>query len=288
MKILITGGNGFIAKNLLEQLGSEYDITTTNSQELNLLNQDMVFNFLKENSFDVIIHSATYDAAPAHSTKDPTKVLENNLKMFFNLVRCSDYFKKMIYFGSGAEYNRGYWINMMNEKYFDKHVPEDQYGLSKYIMTKYALSHEKIYNLRLFAVFGKYEDWKVRIIPSLCYNATLNKPLVIKENKSFDFLYINDLVRIVKWFIENNPKEKVYNICSGNINDYQEIAEKIKNISEKNLEIIKEKESNIEYSGDNSLLLNEIIGFKFTPFDESLKELYEWYDKNKYEIFKEN
>ena len=35
-KILITGGNGFIAKNLLEGLG-EYDILAPNSKELNLL-----------------------------------------------------------------------------------------------------------------------------------------------------------------------------------------------------------------------------------------------------------
>ena len=289
MKILITGGNGFIAKNLIEQLNSEYDITSPNSQELNLLNQERVFNFLKENEFDVIIHTATYDAAPEHSIKDSTKVLENNLKMFFNIVRCEKYFDKMIYFGSGAEYNREDWVPKMKEDYFDEHIPTDQYGFSKYIMTKYALSNNKIYNLRLFSVFGRYEDWKVRIIPSICHDAILNNNnnIVINENKSYDFLHINDLVKIVKWFIENNPRETVYNICSGKSISFQEIAEKINNLSGKNLEIIKKSESDKGYSGDNSLLLNEMIDFKFKDFDESLKELYEWYSENKYEIFKE-
>jgi len=288
MKILITGGNGFIAKNLVEQLENKYEIISPNSKELNLLDQGKVFEFLKNNRFNIIIHTATYDAAPKHSIKDPTKVLENNLKMFFNIARCEEFFDKMIFFGSGAEYNRKNWIPKMSETYFDKYIPEDQYGFSKYIMTKYALSHDKIYNLRLFAVFGKYEDWKVRVISNLCYNAIFDKPLIITNDKFFDFLEIRDLVRIVKWMIENNPKEKVYNVCSGEVINCQGIAEKINHISGKNLEIIKEKESKIEYSGDNSLLLNEIKDFEFKNFNESLKELYEWHDKNKQELFQEN
>lgn len=286
MKILITGGKGFIAKNLFEQLGNEYDIISMNSKELNLLDSSKVLEFLKNNRFDVIIHAATYDAAPKHSTKDPAKVLENNLRMFFNIARCSEYFKKLIFFGSGAEYNRQNWIPKMKEDYFDDHVPEDQYGFSKYIMTKYALSHDKIYNLRLFAVFGKYEDWKVRIIPSLCINSILNEPMTIHDNRAYDFVYIEDLIRIVRWFIENTPKEKVYNICSGTVMRFQEIAERINKITNKNLEIVKEQESDIEYSGDNSLLLKELNGFSFRSFEESLKELYAWYDQNK-DNFKE-
>ena len=122
MKILITGGSGFIAKNLFEQLNNEYDISSLDVKELDLFDSPKVFDYLKENKFDVIIHAATYDAAAKFSTKDPAKVLENNLKMFFNIVRCKDYFGKMIYFGSGAEFSRENWIPKMNEDSFDKHI----------------------------------------------------------------------------------------------------------------------------------------------------------------------
>ena len=90
MKILITGGAGFIARNLSEQLSSAYNIVSLNSQELNLLDSGKVFDYLKSNPVDCLIHTATYDAAPRHSLKDPAKVLENNLKMFFNVARCKD------------------------------------------------------------------------------------------------------------------------------------------------------------------------------------------------------
>ena len=125
MKILITGGNGFIARNLFEHLNNEYTVLSCNSKELNLLESSKVAKFIRKKNFDVIIHTATYDAAPKHSTKKPSKVLEYNLKMFFNIVRFNDYFDKMIYFGSGAEFSRDNWIPRMKEDYFDKHVPTD-------------------------------------------------------------------------------------------------------------------------------------------------------------------
>ena len=288
MKILITGGNGFIARHLREQLDSGYVLLSPNSKELNLLDASRIFDYIKGNEFDVIIHAATYDAAPKHSTKDPSRVLEYNLKMFFNIARCKDYFDKMIYFGSGAEFGRENWIPKMKEDYFDQHVPVDQYGFSKYIMTKYAQLSGNIFNLRLFAVFGKYEDWRYRFISNACSNVVLNQPITINQNVFFDFMYVDDLIKIVKWFINNKPKKNVYNVCTGNINDFKTIAEKIIKISGKKLDIIIKTDSlGREYSGDNSLLLNELKGFEFSLIDDAIKDLYNWYELNKHIIEKD-
>jgi len=285
MKILITGGNGFIARNLFEQLSPEYTAVSYNSTELDLLDSSKVFNLIKSNQFDIVIHTATYDAAPKHSTKDPLRVLEFNLRMFFNLARCKDNFGKMIYFGSGAEFGRENWIPKMKEDYFDQHVPADQYGFSKYIMTKHTQLSSNIYNLRLFGIFGKYDDWRTRFIPNACCHAVLNLPIRINQNCFFDHLYIDDLIRIVKWFINNKPRNHVYNVCTGDIYDFKTIAEKIIKVSGKNVDIeIKTDGLSREYSGDNSLLLNELNGFKFSSIDESIKALYDWHDSNKHII----
>ena len=142
-KILITGGDGFIAKSLNEFLIDTCEIHLCNRQKLDLLNPKDVYNYVKTNKFDVIIHTANYDSVPTFSTKDPNKVLENNLTMFFNLTRCKEYFGKMIYFGSGAEFGRENWTSNMGEDYIDKYIPTNwQYGFSKYIMSQYSLSSD--------------------------------------------------------------------------------------------------------------------------------------------------
>jgi len=280
-KILITGGSGFIAKNLFENLKDKYEIMTPAREELDLLDSVKVFSYIKENNFDIIINAANYDAAPNFTKKDPSKVLEMNLNMFFNIARCEGYFEKMIFFGSGAEFDRDNWKPKMSEDYFDQHVPKDQYGLSKYIMTKYAQLSDNIYNLRLFAVFGKYNDWRYRFISNISSKAVLGLPIHVKQNSVYDFLYVDDLAKIVEWFIENKPKKNVYNVCHGRPFAWKEIAEKVVKISSKDLKIIIGSEGK-EYSGDSSLLLSEMKDLKFTPIDTSLKYMYEWYEQNKH------
>ena len=287
-KIFITGGDGFIAKSLYEAYDTKYDITSLNRKGLDLCDSQKVQTYLKNNQFDVVIHTANYDAAPEFTTKDRTKVLEQNLNMFFNIARCSDDFGKMIYFGSGAEFGRENWIPKMSEDYFDKHVPKDQYGYSKYLMTKHALLSDNIYNLRLFGLFGKHDDWRYRFIPNICCKAALNLPIVMKQNAIFDHLYIDDLTTIVEWVILNEPSNKIYNACSGETYDYKTLAKKVVDISSKNLNITIEKKGvRHEYSGDNSRLKSELPELAFTKIDNAIATLYNWYNENKHTIDKE-
>ena len=293
-KILITGGSGFIARSLHEEFSNCYflplkrNVLTPSRKELDLLNAQKVFDYIKENKFDIIIHSATYDAVPRFSTKDSALVLENNLKMFFNIARASDYFGKMIYFGSGAEAGREKWIPRMTEEYIESQMPKDQYGLSKHIMNEYAQLSNNIYNLRLFGVFGKFDDWRYRFVSNACCKTVLDMPITINQNVRFDYMDINDLVKIVKWFIDNDPKHHSYNVCSGKAYDYVTLANKILSLSLKDLRIIVNTPGlKKEYSGDNTLLKDTIKDFEFTDLDESIKELYNWFCVNKQIIQKE-
>ena len=106
--------------------------------EFNLLDEKAVFNLIKASSFDVVLHTATQNATV--NSKEPlNKVLDSNLRMYFNIARCNEYFGKMIYFGSGAEFDRRDYKPFMKEGYFDHSVPMDNYGFSKYVMNKYSL-----------------------------------------------------------------------------------------------------------------------------------------------------
>ena len=147
-------------------------------------------------------------------------------------------------------------------------------------MNKHSLKSSNIYNLRLFGVFGEDDDWRYRFIPNACCKAVLGKPIKMRFNSVFDYLYIDDLVKVVKWFINNTPKYKNYNICTGECYSYKDLAEKIKRVSGKDLDIVVENDTGgYEYSGDNTRFCEE-SGIKFQDIDDSIKKIYNWYNQN--------
>src|ERR1017187_2286296 len=117
MRILITGGSGFIGRNLAEQLASTYDVVAPPSAELDLLREQAVREYLSVHRFDVILHAAT--TRSNRRLASPPDLLDRNCRMFFNLVRNQGRFGKMIHFGSGAEYDKTGLPARVKEDYFD-------------------------------------------------------------------------------------------------------------------------------------------------------------------------
>lgn len=281
-RILITGATGFIGRNLKEQLEKEYHIKAPTSKELDLWNEGEVCTFLQKNNFDVILHCATHNETRT-SPKDLRYVFYGNLRMFFNLARWNDLYGRMFYFGSGAEYDMRYYIPKIKEDYFDTHVPVDDYGFSKYIMAKYIGNTQNIYDLRLFGCFGRYEDYRIRFISNAICRTLFNLDITISQNVYFDYLYINDLARIMRLFIERKTIQyRCLNICTGRTIDLKTLAKIVLAASGKKLNIKVAKQGlKKEYSGDNGRLMKEIGGFLFTPIDRAVWELYGWYKKNR-------
>lgn len=281
-KLFITGADSFLAKSFIDKFKQSYEVVACTKSELNLLDTEKVEAFIREGRFDVVIHTATYDAAPKDTLNDPGKVLEHNLRMFFNLARCRNNFGKMLYFGSGAEFGRDNWTENMDECFFDRQVPTDQYGYSKYLMTQFVLQTDNIYNLRLFGVFGELDNWRYRFISNICAHAVLALPIRVHQNSRMDFLYVDDLTEIVRWFIENKPLHKVYNVCRGKAYEFVDLAKQVQAIANVNVDlVVNHNNINKRYSGSNSRLLHELPNFNFTSMQESLSMMLTWYEGNK-------
>ena len=280
MRILITGGSGFIGRNLVQELASTHEVLAPSSVELNLLRAQDVRDYLNSHRVDVVVHAAT--TRSNRRVTAPTDLIDRNCRMFFNLARNQGRFGKMIHFGSGAQYgDRTQLPAQVGESYFDTRVPVDPYGFSKYICAKYIEHSDRILDLRLFAVFGPHEDYTVRFISNACCRALRGLPIVLRQNVVFDYLYVKDLARITRWFIGNDARYRAYNVCSGRPMALRELASIVAEVSGRNPAVSVAKTGmDSEYTADNSRLLTEIGAYQFSDLRSSVGELYEWYRAN--------
>src|SRR6266568_665943 len=276
LPVLLLGGTGFVGKNILEQLSSKYRLIAPTHKELDLLNEADVRAFFSKTKPDIIIYAVNLGGT--RKKRDSSLLFSQNLRMFFNVVRCNNYFKKMIFLGSGAEYDKRNPLVKIKETDFDKNVPADEYGYYKYICSKFIEQSDNIINLRIFGLFGKYEDYQIRFISNAIAKSINNLPITITRNVRFDYTSIDDFVQIIDYFITHKPKYKFYNIGSVQSMNLVSLAEYINSIAKKNQKIIiKEKGHGNEYTSDNSRLRKEIPTFTFTPLVKSINELYRWY-----------
>lgn len=273
MNILLTGGNGFIGKHLKNALSSKYTILAPSSRELNLLNKNQVYDFFKLHDINLIIHSASAGVR-IRPTDTYEKVAQPNLIMFNNLAEMVNTKRPMITFGSGAEYDKKLDLLKVKEDFFGKSVPSDPYGYSKYQISQSIKSLDNILNLRIFGVFGLDED-KSRVT-SYILNSYINKtPILLNQNVLFDFIWIDDFCRIVDFFILNKTKDKFINVTPTDSIEIFMIANLVNTFNNYHVPVtFKQKGNGKSYTGDNSLLLKNIVDFKFTPYEESLKNFY--------------
>jgi len=283
-RLLITGSSGFIGRNLVEAFKGRYELITPGRFELDLGDVSALREYLKRVKPDVLIHCA--NSSDTNRNVPKGSFLAENLRMFFALESLlGEYYEKMIYFGSGAEFGKKHYLPRMEEDYFGLHVPdgEDEYGLAKYVMAKHGEKAEGIFNLRLFGVFGKYEMWSRRFISNAICRVLKGKPLVIRENKAFDYLWVEDLGPIVELFIEGRPRHKSYNVCTGKTHELKEIAAMVCEVLgvPKSFEVL--SEGGAEYSGSNRRLLSE-FKVAFTDMETAVGKLCEYYKERIDEI----
>ncbi len=281
-KILVTGGSGFIGRNLIEYLVHVgYEVVAPTHKDLDLTDEMAVKIFVKNGKFDVVVHTANTNM----SNTTEYDILNTNLRMFYNLEKCQNEYGKLLYFGSGAEYDRATMPRNVREEQFGLNIPKDSYGFTKYLMHKTALQSNNLYNLCIFGVYGKYEQWERRFISNNIVRSLAGQSMTLTQNAYFDYLYIGDLCRIVEWFIENEPLYKNYNVCTALPVDLLTLAHMINEVSGIEREIIvKEKGWKPEYSGNNNRLLAEIGTFKFADKKQTLLSLWRYYEEHIHEL----
>lgn len=278
MKILLTGSGGFIGKNLKFYLQGKHQLLTPRSFELDLTNKEAVKEYFKTNDIDFIIHCGSIGGAREIADKDTT--IEDNLAMVDNILLNKKTETKIILFGSGAMYDKSRNLHKVKETEIGKFVPYDLYGKSKLLIYEKIKDRNDILMLNIFACYG-YDEKGTRF-PSYAINQIIKgENININQNVIFDYLFVEDLEKIIEYFINNMPQDNIINITPTQSSSLLEIANIVKNISKKDINInVLNPEMNNEYTGDNSLLLKNYSKIKFTSLENGLKKLYE-YNKQK-------
>ncbi|MHA8095450.1 NAD-dependent epimerase/dehydratase family protein [Aquirufa lenticrescens] len=204
MKILLTGSSGFVGKNLLSSLNSNFEIVCLKRGEL-----DIDFN-----QFDSIIHLAGL----AH---DLNGKIEKKEYFTVNTDLTIDLFDKFLdssassfIFVSSSKVYPDSNIDIINEE--DSPDPDTYYGISKLLAESYLLSKELNYNKRLYIlrpamIHGMYNKGNLNLLYKFITYG-IPWPFGSFDNKR-SYCYIENFSFIISELISNNNIESgIYNV----------------------------------------------------------------------------
>ncbi len=258
MKIIITGGAGFIGSHIAERYTKSAskivildNLSTGRLDNISDFNKKVTFvncNLSLKGKWVKYFKNAKYvfhlaslaDIVP--SIEKPEDYYKSNVTSTLNVLEASKKYncKKVIYAASSSCYGvpKKY---PTNEK--DKIDPMYPYALTKYLGEQLLMHWSKVYkipvvSLRLFNVYG------IRSRTNSTYGAVMGvffaqrlsrKPLTIVGNgkQKRDFVYIDDVVNAFVLAAKKNISGEIFNIGSGKpktINKLASLISKSKNV----------------------------------------------------------
>lgn len=252
MRILITGSNGYIGSSLSKSL-KEYDVTSLSRETVNLLDINSVNNFFIDKNFDVIIHCASVGGN--RLIPDDDYVYDQNITMFNNIISNKDKFIKLISFGTGVE-----------------STDTSPYSRSKSVIRNIVTNTPNFYNIKVFAVFDENELGR-RFIKSNITRYIKKESIKIHQDKVMDFFYMEDLVNLVKFYINNDDQPKEIDCSYVNKKTLLEVSKIINSLGDYEVTIdIENKTLGNPYVG-NGLFLDG-LPLNLIGLEEGIKKTY--------------
>lgn len=279
-KILLTGSEGFIGKNLRDALKKRIDfqLSCPKLSEVDLTNSLEVAQCLESFQPDVIIHSATSNTVGKGYNSD---VCEQNLRMFFNLLQHRPNGCMIYSLCSGSSYNRENWTEKMEEDYLGTYIPTDGQGFSKFVIASHARHITDVAILRIFGIFGEHEDYRYKFISNTIAKRLTGLDVTLYKDAHYDYLDVFDFCKIIQNMIDKNIRVGEYNVTpdkSASLSNIIETVDRCLNI-EAPYHVVTSGYSK-PYTGSNTKLKDALGNFKFTSLEKSIQRLIKYHTEN--------
>ena len=315
MKILVTGGAGYIGSNLVKQLLQLPEVSkvrvldnlaTGMLKNIEEFESNEKFEFVQADIRDynscvtaceginAISHQAALGSVP-RSINDPLTTNNVNITGTLNIFTAAkeQNVKRVVYAASSSTYGDHPGLPKVEDKIGN---PLSPYAVTKYVNELYARVYADIYGLELiglryFNVFGPKQNPQgayAAVIPLFIKSVLNNEPPLINGDgmHSRDFTYVENAVQanVLALFTNNSASiNQVYNIAFGAKTSLNDLFEMIKEVGGSDLapKYGPERKGDVRHSLADISKAKELLGYQ-PQFDirEGMKSTFEWYRRH--------
>jgi UDP-glucose 4-epimerase len=306
MKVLVTGGCGFIGSHIVDKLIEQKhevvvldNLSTGKKDRLNskakliiadICNGEQINTVFLEEKPQIVIHTAA-QVMLRKSIDEPVFDAMTNIIGTINVLNATKNAKvnKIIYTSTGgARYGEPKYLPVDENHEINPSAP---YGISKHTAEHYVCAYSKLYGFDYLIfcfgnVYGPRDDPKCKRVTALFSESMINgeQPTIFGDGgQTRDFLYVLDLAEFIVNSIEKNPTHKLFNLANGTQTSVIQIFEMLKEISgfkkdAKHIEAVKGEIRDICLN--TTLAQKELEWNPKTSMKEGLTETYNWLKEN--------
>jgi len=311
MKLLITGGSGFIGSNFIRlMIGSHPDLEIINLDLLtyagnpdnlkdidkdprytfikgDICDRDIVNAILKKNQVNAIIHFAA-ESHVDRSIVDSSDFVRTNITGTYNLLECARLhsIQKFMHISTDEVYGSTPECSFTET---DMLSPSSPYSASKAGSDLLALSYFKTHKLPVVVTrctnnYGPYQ-FPEKLIPFFVTNLIEGKkvPVYGTGRNVRDWIHVNDHCRALEFLLRKGVFGEIYNIGGGNEKTNLEITHKILSLLQKNKSMIDYVKDRPGHDFRYSVDCSKLRSLGWVPeysFDEGLAATVTWYSQN--------
>lgn len=306
MRVLVTGGAGFIGSHLvlkLIEIGAEVSVldikvnpksffalqnlsSYVSLDIVDIKDKEKVFEYFDKSSFDYIFHLAA-EPIVEEAFKDPYSAFETNIMGTVNILeamRRNKRIKGVVIASSDKAYGK------MKKAYAeDSPLKGDHpYDVSKSSADLISQTYFKTYSLpvvitRFGNVYGEGDLHLDRIIPGICKAVINNEVLGIRSNGTYvrDYLYVKDVVDGYIFLLKNFEKIKgeAFNFSSNDTLSVLELVKQAEKIlkTKINYKILNNAKNEIPYQHLNDKKIKKLGWKNKYSFSAMLPYTQKWY-----------